>query len=299
MSIFAIILVLISAIVHASWNLLGKANNSTPAFFYLANAMGALLLLPLVFWVQLQTPTIQLSNTFWLLLLASGLCQMIYMVGLANAYKHADVAIVYPIARALPVLTVAVGATWLGLTLAPLTWLAMLCITLGCLFVPLDSLRGWHWRNYLTQGCYWAVFAAAGTAGYSIIDKQALVLLSSQFKVTIPASITALYYLGLQFFSTTLVFSLAFILPIQRQQLRQAWQYKFQAITAGSMIALTYGLVLWAMTMTENVSYIVALRQTSIPVGVLLAIIILKEKTYTVRLFGTLLIFIGLLGTSL
>ena len=45
------------------------------------------------------------------------------------------------------------------------------------------------------------------------------------------------------------------------------------------MMAATYGLVLFAMTMTENVSLVVALRQVSIIFGVVMGIYFLKEKS--------------------
>ncbi len=36
----------------------------------------------------------------------SGIAQIVYLVGLIMAYKHADVGVIYPIARALPVMMV-------------------------------------------------------------------------------------------------------------------------------------------------------------------------------------------------
>lgn len=300
MSVLAICLVLLSAVTHAAWNLLGKATSSTPAFFCLACFAVALLMSPLLVWIKYfeSSLAISLSSYFWLLLCISGAFQMIYMVSLAYAYQHADVAVVYPIARALPVLTVAALSSMMGLQLPTLAWLGMLLVTLGCLLVPLGAIKHLHWRQYANIGCCWAVIAAIGTAGYSVVDKQALNLLTQAYSGHLPAPLIALYYLGLQFVASAIWLAAGLIWQPYRREMAAAWAFNKQAALAGIMMGITYGLVLYAMTMTENISYIVALRQTSIPIGVCLAIFILREKVYISRLLGTALIFIGLICTS-
>ncbi|GAL11813.1 metabolite transporter (DMT) superfamily [Vibrio astriarenae] len=59
-------------------------------------------------------------------------------------------------------------------------------------------------------------------------------------------------------------------------------------------MATTYGLVLFAMTMTDNVSLVVALRQISIIFGLLMGIYILNEQWYRTRVVGVSMIAIGL-----
>ena len=66
------------------------------------------------------------------------------------------------------------------------------------------------------------------------------------------------------------------------------------------MIALTYGIVLAAMTHAKNVSYIVAFRQLSLPIGVFLGLVILKEQGSLLR-FASVLLMVGglvLVGTG-
>ncbi|WP_241148790.1 hypothetical protein [Photobacterium sanguinicancri] len=53
------------------------------------------------------------------------------------------------------------------------------------------------------------------------------------------------------------------------------------------------------MTLTDNVSYIVALRQLSIPVGVALGIWLLKEPSHRPRVIGAALVCMGLMAVSL
>ncbi|MFA0521367.1 multidrug transporter, partial [Vibrio sp. 10N.222.55.E8] len=89
---------------------------------------------------------------------------------------------------------------------------------------------------------------------------------------------TAIFYLGIQFWAIVLPLSLWLLVSNQRIEFHNAWLLRKRATLAGIMMALTYGLVLFAMTMTENVSLVVALRQVSIIFGVVMGICLLKEK---------------------
>lgn len=134
MSVFALVLVVLSAIIHASWNLLGKSRIPTPVFFCVASIGAGILLLPVMAVVLARQPILPVS--FWLLLLASGFCQMVYMASLARAYQQADVGVVYPIARALPVLMVATVSSLLGQPLPASAWSGMVRDGLGNTWLP-------------------------------------------------------------------------------------------------------------------------------------------------------------------
>ncbi|WP_235263402.1 hypothetical protein [Nitrincola sp. A-D6] len=70
MSNLALVLVLISACMHAGWNLLGKKQVPSLAFFSLAMLGGAVVFTPLLLvgrdWVELG------ADFWWLLLLSGG-----------------------------------------------------------------------------------------------------------------------------------------------------------------------------------------------------------------------------------
>lgn len=297
MSVFALVLVVLSAIIHASWNLLGKSRTPTPAFFCVASIGAGVLLLPVMAVVLGKQPILPVS--FWLLLLASGFCQMVYMASLARAYQQADVGVVYPIARALPVLMVATVSSLLGQPLPASAWSGMVLVTLGCLMVPIVCFRRWHWRAYRQDGCLWALLAAIGTAGYSVLDNHALAVMAENAQGTLSPSLVAFGYLGMQFIVTGFWLLLWCCNGSGRQQLRHGWQDKGVALLTGVMMGGTYGLVLLAMTLTDNVSYVVALRQLSIPIGVGLGIWLLREPAHRPRLVGAGLVCLGLVAVSL
>lgn len=108
MSFVPIILVLFSALLHAGWNIIGKRYQSSgPSFFLGATSATSLLLTPYIVWYFTKIGWSTLPTQFWLLLVVSGLSQMVYMLGLAFAYSKVDIGIAYPLARGLP-------CCWLG-----------------------------------------------------------------------------------------------------------------------------------------------------------------------------------------
>ncbi|MGY3571848.1 multidrug transporter [Vibrio paucivorans] len=295
MTLFAVALVVFSALLHAGWNILGKSNQVSGAAFFLAtSSAAATLLTPYLIWYLNTIGLESLPPVFWKLLLVSGISQMVYLLGLGLAYKHADIGVVYPMARALPVLMVGVGTVVLGHQLEPLHWFGFALITLGCLVVPLDSFKQLNFSSYLNLGVLWALVAAVGTTGYSIIDKEALLLINQSVGELIADQYSSVFYLGIQFWAIAMPISVYLLATKQREQFGVAWNIRRSALIAGSMMAATYGLVLFAMTMTENVSFVVALRQISIVFGLIMGVIFLKEKWYLTRGVGVLLILVGL-----
>jgi uncharacterized membrane protein len=61
----------------------------------------------------------------------------------------------------------------------------------------------------------------------------------------------------------------------------------------------SYTLVLIAMMLATNVSYIAAFRQLSIPLGAILGIILFKETATRPKFTGIIFIFLGLLIVGL
>ena len=68
---------------------------------------------------------------------------------------------------------------------------------------------------------------------------------------------------------------------------------------AGVGIYLNYTLVLISMAFVQNISYVVAFRQLSLPIGVLLGVLVLKEHLSAPKLLGISVMFAGLVLVSL
>ena len=295
MEFSAIVIVIISALLHAGWNVLGKSNQGSGSSFFLASGFAAAAILtPYLIWYVHSVGLSNILLPFWQLVFLSGICQIVYLIGLGAAYKQADIGVIYPMARALPVLMVGLGTVLIGYELSPNQWFGFTLITLGCLFVPLKKFSDLRLKAYLNLGVLWALIAAIGTTGYSIIDKEALLLLDPLSTPVITNKHTAIFYLGIQFWAIVIPLSLWLLVSNQKIEFHNAWLLRKRATLAGIMMASTYGLVLFAMTMTENVSLVVALRQVSIIFGVVMGIYFLKEKWHATRGVGVVFIIAGL-----
>ena len=295
MTITAAILVVISAIMHASWNLFSKSQSPTIGFFQLAT-------LGTVFWfspVVLTTTDLiaDISPILWGLLLVAGLFQAIYYCGLAGAYARGALSIAYPLARSFPLLIVAALTFTVGRgsDLSPNAILGMMLIVSGACILPMNSIRDFKISNYINTSCAFALIAAIGTAGYSFIDDIGMNLLKH-----IPGQAAdwrrALLYLVLECIFTALW--LQVLMQFTQQStthFHKTWRSLIKpAFLAGLTIGATYGIILLAMTHAKNVSYIVALRQLSIPLGTIMGVLILKEKGSLPRFAGVAILFIGL-----
>lgn len=296
MTTVAILLLLFSATLHATWNLLGKRQNPTTAFMVLANTLGTLLFAP----VLLIYPHALAAFTapVWWIVILTGLSQAIYYAGLAGAYRTGDLSLTYPLIRALPVLIV----TGLSMLLAQgdppsaRAGAGMILIVLGCVILPLRTFRQFQPRLYVSAATGLALLAALGTVGYSLLDDRALRLLRAAGGLTEANLAVTVVYAVIAGVSAS-VWGGAF--AWLRREDRAFWQRISrsdvqQAMLVGSFIFVGYLLVLIALALVPSIGYAVAFRQLSIPLGTILAVTYLKEPVYRPRLLGVTLVFAGL-----
>lgn len=298
MTLTAAILILISAFMHAFWNLLGKRQQASLAFFAIASASLALLTSPLLLLYRHALPAVPLA--VWLLVAATGVAQAVYFLGLTAAYRQGDISLVYPLARAIPILLVVAVSFALGRgeTMTPLGLAGMLLIVLGCFILPLPTFRQLQIRHYVKYTYLMVLVTAAGTAAYTLIDDEALRQLRQSPAIALTDTEVTLLFIALQVAGTAVMMSLASLLfARERQQFRLVLGQRrllFSAALTGIIIMSTYGLVLASMAYVTNVSYVAAFRQLSIPIGAIFGLTLLKEPSHPPKLLGLLIISTGL-----
>ncbi|RTE66888.1 multidrug DMT transporter permease [Amphritea opalescens] len=301
MSVLAAILLTISALFHASWNLLGKKVHPSPAFFLVANIMACLCLLPVVA-INLNA-LLSIPLTVWGLVLITGFFQAIYMWGLAGAYKHGAISVAYPLLRASPVLFIALLTALLGQGAALTTTgiIGVLLVSIGCLLIPMPSLRGIRVSAFLNLSCLFALIAAIGTVGYTLADDKALSTLRNLGDLPLTVIEISLLYLFLENLSCSLWLALITI-PQQKNRrdlVEIAQKHLSKATLTGFSMTITYAIVLISMAYVENVSYVVVFRQLSIPIAVMMGIVLLKENGSIPKFVGTISTFLGIIIISI
>ncbi len=295
-TITAVVLILVSAIIHVGWNLLGKREHPTAAFLLAANTLGFLCLTPALFFFGRALP--MFTAPVWGWLIVTGFFQALYYTALAGAYRAGDMSIAYPLARSAPVALVALFNLARGQIdqLTSGAMLGMALIAIGSVFLPMRRFSDWRWKNYVQAGTLLALLAALGTTGYSIIDDYALRILRRM--PGSPAGGAAVTVLFAFFEGLTASLWLALFVSMSKQgraDWSQVWKTRRrQAGLAGAGIFAAYTLVLVAMGFARNVSYIVAFRQLSIPLGALVGVAVLKEPGTAPKFAGVAIMFAGL-----
>ena len=296
MTLTAIFLILISAVVHVGWNLLGKRDHPTAAFLLVANTLGFLCLTPAL--IVFGDALAFFPSRVWWLLVATGFFQALYYASLAGAYRVGDMSVAYPLARSIPVVLVAVASLLLGkrADVSTPALLGIVLVVAGGILLPLRCFGDVHLSDYRQHATMLALLAAVGTMGYSLIDDYALRLLRDAPGLPVsPVAATMLFSFFEGVSSSAWLGAWLVVQSRGRAEVRDvARAYLGRAWLAGFFIYFGYTLVLVAMGFVDNVSYVVAFRQISIPLGALVGVVILKEPRYRPKFVGVLIMFAGL-----
>jgi drug/metabolite transporter (DMT)-like permease len=299
MTLTAAILIIISAFMHAAWNLIGKRQQASLAFFSLTTIAVTLFTAPLLVIYRQTIPAVPLS--VWLLLLATGIAQAVYFWGLTNAYRQGDISLVYPLARSIPILMVVAISFALGKgdAISLLGLVGMSLIVIGCVILPLPDFQQLQLRHYVKYTYLMVLVTAVGTTGYTLIDDEALRQLRQTAAIALTDTQITLLFIPLQVLSTAIMMTLTALLikqeRLQFKPLLTRPKLLISAALTGFIIMSTYGLVLASMAHVANVSYVAAFRQLSIPIGAFFGITLLKEPRPTPKLLGILIISSGLI----
>ena len=286
MNSFPMALVLGSTLMHAGWNLIARRYRAEPGFFF-SRMLLVIVLVGLVPAAVSEILTHSLNLRAWLCVVGSGFCCGIYFFCLSRAYASSDFTTVYPVSRALPVFLVGIGDVLRGRYPSEFGWIGMLLVISGCFLAPFYSFRDFHVRSYFNRQILWMILTALGTVGYTLLDKVAS-------EVVLQGPGTAARY-GYIFFLISYLSFEAFLRGFNRSKKLSyslGWGIPF---LAASLNFGAYWLVLWAYQLSQRASYILAFRQFSIVIGVILAFAIFREKGLIIRLTATFMITSGLL----
>lgn len=301
MDLFAILLIVVSAVAHASWNLICKAKAPSVAFFWLLTVITLILGAPCFFKSGYMTAMASLPLLFWILMAITGLFQTGYYIGLANAYRLGEVSIAYPLARSIPLLLTPLVTALFALGKMPgnAALLGMGIIFCGGVMLPHSKFSDvTDLKKYLNAALLFAFGAAVCITGYTVIDKEGLRIMEEQ-KILSDGLDSAFFFLYLENLSIAFWLTVYVIFYGKERKLLKEQICSKQGLGYSVAAALlcngAYLLVLWAMQFVDNVSYIQAFRQLSIPLGAAAGIVLLHEKITKPKLAGLILIVIGLI----
>lgn len=318
----ALALVLGAAAAHAAWNALAKRAHDPLVFLWSSVSLASLGLMPLGFWALTREGWAPGAAPF---VAATVGIHAVYFWALGRAYAAGDLSLVYPVARGLGVALVPLlafmflderlsGVGALGIALV----VAGMIVQMGGLGrapqaprpsgrpgatgAPLDiperlgfprrgpplallAVREENARDSRRAGLGWAILTGLTVAAYSVVDKAGV------------ARVHPLAYISLMGLGMSVVLA-PFILR-RRAALAREWRTNGRAIALASTMNLTsYLLVLFAFRLSKA-GYVVAAREISIVLSVVIGGVLLREGHVAPRLAGAAVVLGGVACVAL
>ena len=283
-------MVMLAAVLHATWNLLAKrAAAAGPAFVLANNFFACIFYLPWVIWV-IATGGMVWSVPIASCIAASAFLHLGYSLALQRGYQVADLSVVYPIARGSgPAIAAIGGFVLLGETPSLLRIAGLVAVVTGIWLIATQGNLDRFREAGARAGVWWGLLTGALIAAYTVNDAYGV-------KLLLIAPIL------LDWFGNTARF--AMLLPVvmarpanARTAMRGHWG---RAAIVGLISPLGYILVLSALQMGAPLSLVAPAREMSMMVAALFGIYFLRETAGLWRIIGCAVLIGGviMLGAS-
>jgi drug/metabolite transporter (DMT)-like permease len=272
-------LVLIAALLHATWNTLIKFSGERLLVIACMDSVALLFVLLAVGFVSL--PPLEI----WPWIIASALFELLYRYLLIQAYRVGDLGLVYPLMRGLsPLVVLALTLVFAGEVLSTQQIVGILLIPLGMLCLL------WHGGG--GDRLPWSMLPVVALIGlcigcYTFLDGQALRRWSHPLDYLVWVTLLSAWPFPL----------LAMVR--KRAAFSLFWRTQWRlGLSVGLCVLLSYALVLWAMQL-GSIAEAAALREVSVILVVLFGMRYLKEPFGRSRLLACGLVLIGMLVMKL
>lgn len=262
---------LLSALIHAAWNLFLKGSAGDRMVDLAVLGLGGSL-----FGVVLIAVFGAPASGAWPYVLASSAIHLVYWTALTKGYAAGDMSHVYTIARGSAPALVTLGAVLFAAEV-PSLWqgLGIAAISVGVMLVGVN-------RAAPLAATGWALLTGCAIAGYSLVDALGVRINGDVFS-----------YKGWGAIFTFLPISLFVIFRRGMGGFRVAAAGRWRAgLLAGAISSAGFMLVLWAQ-LRAPIGPITALRETSVLFGAALAALLLKEAVGARRWAGALVVCAG------
>lgn len=268
-------LALLSATLHAAWNLFIKTSDDRDLASWGQFLFGGLLAVPVL--VVIGVP----PTDVWVFLGLSALVHAVYINALVAAYTHGEFSLAYPLARGGGAFLAAIGGVlFLGDELSGWAWGAIAVIVGG-----LVSLMG---PGTTPRSIFWALVTAATIATYTLIDAHGAREAGdvAMHGIRYGFALMPLSAVTVSAVAAARGRSRAFVTILPKQWSRY--------LVAGACLTVAYTLVLVAVRLAP-VGYVTMLRESSILIGALAGWLLLKEHLGRHRAYSSAVIATGMI----
>lgn len=272
MSAGVFLLVLFAAFLHAFWNAVVKGAGDK------AVMLGFIALGHVIPGIVLVVISGGVSAAAIPYIIASTVIHWGYYILLNTAYRVGDLSVVYPIARGLSPILIALGAQfWVGEVLPVTAWVGIFAVSVGIMILATQ-------RQAVAMplvGYMAAIGVAIAIASYSIVDG-----------VGVRLSGSPVAYIGWLFTAEALV--ALFVFGTRWQRVRAVPRRTFMLGLFGGIVSGTaYGLVLIAK-MYAPLGIVSALRETSVIFAALIGVLWFQEGPKAARIAAAIVVGCGI-----
>lgn len=290
MNAIALSLVLVSAGLHAAWNLAAKRVAEGARFVWAYHVVSTLAVLPVV--VASIAGGEERPSWTWLLSGAvTAVLHAVYGVVLQRGYQAGDLSVVYPVARGTgPLLSVGAAVVLLGERPAAVGLLGAVLVVAGVLVIgtarPVKADRPAA-PQVLRGSVGYGALTGVTIAGYTLWDAYAVTTLG----------VPPLAHIGIGAVVLTLLLS-PYALH-DRSGVERLWRvHRREVLIVGLLSPMAYLLVLYALRIAP-VSLVAPARESSIVLAGLAAWFVLGEARPARRLAGSCVVFLGIVAIAL
>jgi drug/metabolite transporter (DMT)-like permease len=264
----ALILILVSAGVHALVNVLTKGASDKYAMRLLIGVFSAILVTPALFFVPLPAGG-------WWFLAGTAFVHAFYELLLVRSYESAEFSAVYPVARGTVPLFTALGAILILHEHPPFTQGAGIFLVSAGVVVMGFSRRA---ADGAMEGLSFALATGLTIGAYTLIDA------SGVRAVADPFSYVLWFFVAHGFCVATTAPGIRGAAVIRAA--RRQWRL---GVFAAMLSILSYGAAMLAFRFGAT-ARLAAMRETSVLFGTVLAVIFLGERLTARRLVAALVI---------
>jgi drug/metabolite transporter (DMT)-like permease len=254
MTLFALALALLAAVMHAVWNLLVKRSDDQLVAGWTVIAGAAVLALPILATSGLP------KRPVWDLILISTVIQVGYVLMLAAAYRIGDLSFVYPLARGIsPVLVALAGVAFLGDEISAIGWAGVFLVT-GALVVL-------AWRRADRSGMAPAIATGFLIAAYTSVDAAA-----------VREEGEALSVIGSEFVLLAIALGLVVLVLRGPRAMTSMFRSDWKSAVVGGFATGTAYLLVMIAALSAPVGLVSGVRETSVLIAVVASRLLLDEE---------------------
>ena len=268
-------LVLLAALLHASWNAMAKSGG-TPEYSIAAyQLVGGVVCLGLIFTVPPPLPQ------SWPMILASVIIHNAYYFTLAMSFRTGDLSQVYPLFRGLAPVLVAIGAALFAEEwLSPGSMLGIGLISFGLTSL---TLFGGRLGRISPAALRWGLATSILIAFYTVVDGLGVRVAGNSFA-----------YIFWTFLFEPVPICLFLLVYKRAQWLAYLRQKPGKIILGGVASSTAYGLVIYAMGF-GSMAMVSSLRETSVIFAALIGTLLFREPFGRQRIIAAVLVSLGIM----